>query len=156
MFLDAFCIFGIGRSGVTPRTPATPIHIPGWGFGAVFSCLAGQASSNFLHPVAPHPLRLHPRFLRCLHVYDYKKIFSTEWGERAKRCKQISRARGCNPGYKTKRPNPQAREAWEEKRGQGRKHQSRTGRSQGAWALPPWLWQTDLGAVVHPLSCSVP
>lgn len=107
-------------------------------------------SSNFLHPVAPHLLRLHPRFLRCLHVCDYKNIFSTEWGERVKRRKQISRARGCNPGYKTKRSNPQAREAWEQKRGQGRKHQGRTGRTQGAWALPPWLWQTDLRAVVRP------
>jgi hypothetical protein len=35
-----------------------------------------------------------------------------------KLCKQISRARGCNPGYKTKYRNPQTGAAWEE-RGQG-------------------------------------
>lgn len=39
-------------------------------------------------------------------------------GERVKLCKQISRARGCNPGYKTKYRNPQTGAAWEE-RGQG-------------------------------------
>lgn len=40
-----------------------------------------------------------------------KKYFLLN-AERVKLCKQISRARGCNPGYKTKYPNPHAGAAW--------------------------------------------
>lgn len=55
-----------------------------------------------------------PHFYEVCMLMITKKYFLLKGG-RVKLCKHISRDGGCNPGYKTKHPNPHAEAACEER-----------------------------------------